>query len=88
MPRVLNKYKDTIPDDAIWVMRPSKWSNPFVVGKDGNREEVVTYYAHWILEQPHLMASLHEIRGRDLVCCCAPLLCHADILLEIANEEF
>lgn len=85
MPRVLNHYRDPIPEGAVWVMRPSKWGNPFKVGRDGDREDVVTLYAHWLVEQPRLMAALHELRGRDLVCCCAPKLCHADVLLELAN---
>jgi hypothetical protein len=35
-----------------------------------------------------LVASLDELRGRDLACWC-PLdePCHADVLLEIANAE-
>lgn len=85
MPRVLNHYRDPIPAGAVRVMRPSKWGNPFKVGRDGDRDDVVTLYAHWLVEQPHLMAALHELRGRDLVCCCAPKLCHGDVLLELAN---
>ena len=28
-----------------------------------------------------------ELKGKDLVCWCAPKSCHADILLEIANAR-
>lgn len=28
-----------------------------------------------------------ELKGKDLVCWCAPKLCHGDVLLEIANVE-
>ena len=28
----------------------------------------------------------HELKGKDLVCWCAPQPCHADVLLEIANS--
>ncbi|HVX57391.1 MAG TPA: DUF4326 domain-containing protein [Candidatus Saccharimonadales bacterium] len=47
---------------------------------------VVDAYAWWIIEQPPLMLSLDELRGRDLVCWC-PLdqPCHADVLLELAH---
>jgi hypothetical protein len=31
------------------------------------------------------MAALPELRGKDLVCWCAPDACHADVLLELAN---
>lgn len=37
MPKVLNKHKDKIPPNAVYVGRPSQWGNPFVRGKDGDR---------------------------------------------------
>ena len=38
-PRVLNKYKhaDIITKDDVYIGRPSKFGNPYVVGKDGTR---------------------------------------------------
>lgn len=86
-PRVLNKRTDEIPPDAIYVGRPSKWGNPFVLSTNIPRHIAVHEYHKWILKQPELMNSLHELRGKDLVCWCAPLPCHADVLLELANEE-
>jgi hypothetical protein len=31
------------------------------------------------------LRALDELRGRDLVCFCAPLPCHGDLLLRLAN---
>lgn len=31
--------------------------------------------------------ALSELKGKNLICWCAPLECHADILLRLANEE-
>lgn len=85
--KVLNKYKDMIPSDAIYIGRPSKWGNPFEIGKDGNRETVVKKYKEWILKNPKLIDDAkRELKGHDLVCFCAPKLCHGNILLEIINE--
>lgn len=52
------------------------------------RQFAVDAYAFWLPEMPHLMCSLDELRGRDL-CCYCPLdqPCHADVLLELANQE-
>ncbi len=69
-----------------YVARPSKWGNRFVIGKDGTREEVIEKYMDWFCEQDHLIAALDELRGKDLVCWCAPLRCHADFLLELASS--
>jgi hypothetical protein len=33
------------------------------------------------------MAALHELRGKELVCWCAPERCHAEVLIELANAE-
>lgn len=52
-----------------------------------SRQDVIDFYQHWITQEGHgLLMDLSELRGKDLVCWCAPLPCHADILLRIANE--
>lgn len=87
-PKVLNKYKDTIPKDAVYIGRPTIWGNPFVIGIDGTREEVIAKYEERIKEQPPLKGHIkHVLKGKDLVCFCAPLPCHGDILLKIANAK-
>lgn len=73
---------------GIFIGRPSKFGNPFVIGKHGTREEVIRSFEVWLRAKPELMAAVKkELRGVDLVCFCAPLPCHGDILLKIANES-
>jgi hypothetical protein len=72
-------------DGRVYIGRPSKWGNPFVIGRDGTRNEVIAKYRAWIVSQPELMNALDELRGHDLVCWCAPLACHGDVLVELAN---
>lgn len=86
-PRVLNKRRDGVPSGAVYVGRPSKWGNPFAIGRDGNRDEVIAKYRDRLLARPDLLAQLSELRGRDLVCWCAPAHCHADVLIELANAD-
>lgn len=71
----------------VYIGRPSKWGNPFVIGRDGSRAEVIAKYRAWIVVQPTLMNALDELRSRDLVCWCAPLACHGDVLVELANRR-
>ena len=61
--------------------------NPFVIGRDGSRADVIAKYRAWIVAQPDLMGALEELRGRDLVCWCAPLACHGDVLADLANRR-
>ena len=70
----------------VYIGRPSKWGNPFAIGKDGTRDEVIAKYEAWIREQPALMASLPELRGKVLGCWCAPQACHGDVLARLAEE--
>lgn len=70
----------------IYIGRNSKWGNPFIIGKDGNREEVVQKYFEWIITQKHLMNALPELSGKILGCFCAPLLCHGHILAILSDQ--
>lgn len=69
----------------IYIGRPSKWGNPFEIGKDGSREDVIQKYQDWILTQDHLLLSVPELKDKVLGCWCAPEACHGDILLKLLN---
>ena len=87
MPKVYNKHDNNVPEDAIYVGRPTEWGNPFVIGRDGTREEVVEKfeaYAHQVLKQKSNWLDL--LKGKDLACWCVPEACHANILLRLANN--
>ncbi|MFN3192684.1 MAG: DUF4326 domain-containing protein [Aureliella sp.] len=71
----------------VLIDRRTKWGNPFVIGKDGDRETVIARYADWIKTQPNLLADLHELRGKRLGCHCKPAACHGDALAKLASES-
>lgn len=66
-------------------LKGSKWANPFKIGIDGDRWEVITKHRTWVQQQPKLMAALPELRGKILVCWCRPDGCHCDVLAELAD---
>ncbi len=71
----------------VYIGRPSAWGNPFVMGRDGSRSEVIAKYDAWLETQPELKARAKaELRGKVLACWCKPLACHGDTLVRIANE--
>ena len=70
----------------VYIGRPSKWGNPFAIGKDGTREQVIAKYRQWLIKQTVLMAALPELTGKTLGCWCAPQACHGDVLVELANK--
>lgn len=68
-------------------MKASPWANPFKIGKDGTRKEVMAKHREWLKEQPELLARLPELKGKILGCWCAPEECHGDLLSELANRN-
>ncbi len=70
-----------------YIGRPTDFGNPFVIGQNGTRAQVVKMYRDWLLKQPKLLERVKaELKGQVLGCWCAPEACHGDVLAEIANE--
>ncbi len=84
MPRVFNRNRETYPAGAIYIGRGSLWGNPFVIGKDGDRDAVIDRYEAEAL--PGL--DLADLRGRDLVCFCHPLRCHGHSILREIERRY
>lgn len=70
----------------VYIGRPSKWGNPFEIGIDGTREEVIEKFRTWVQKQPQLLKDLAELQGRVLGCWCAPKACHGHVLAELADQ--
>ena len=87
MAELFNQYhRHNVPTDAVNIMRPGKWGNPFSVGNDGTRDEVVDKHWALLMEDSKLRQQVRaELKGKDLVCCCWPRRCHGDNLLKVAN---
>lgn len=71
----------------IAIDRRSKWGNPFYIGRDGDREEVIKKYKRYILNKAELIAALPELAGKRLGCYCKPLACHGDVLIELIEMK-
>ena len=79
---VVNKRDDFYDVD---ITRPGQWGNPFFIGRDGTREEVIEKYREWIMTQPQLLTQLPMLKGKRLGCYCAPMPCHGNVLKEITD---
>jgi len=71
----------------IYIGRPSIWGNPFAIGVDGSREDVVDKYEKYILSNEKLLARIGELKGKVLACWCKPQACHGDVLARLAEES-
>ncbi len=81
----------------IYIGRPSILGNPFKIGPDGTRLDVVEKYKDWLLThikmRDRIYNKLKEISemtkaGKHvyLGCWCAPLPCHGDVIKEIIEQ--
>lgn len=75
----------------VYIGRPGPFGNPFVVGRDGTRDEVIEKHRRWFHERivlDHEFRSLVEtLRGKRLGCYCKPRPCHGDVIAEWLNES-
>ena len=77
----------------VYIGRPSQWGNPFVIGPDGDREQVIALFEEWMRVSSdagarRIRRDIHLLHGRVLGCFCAPLACHGDVLAKWAKVKF
>lgn len=67
------------------------FGNPFSIGVDGNREEVITKYKEYFYKRieidPEFKKKVMELKGKTLGCFCKPLSCHGDIIVEYLKNN-
>ena len=70
----------------VYIGRPSIFGNPFKIGRDGSREEVVEQYNEYFHERiesdPEFRKRVLALKGKRLGCYCKPLSCHGHIIVE------
>ena len=76
--------------DEVYIGRPSIYGNPYVIGRDGTRAQVIERFEHIttiaFMVSPARRAEIRALRGKTLVCYCKPAACHGDILAALADR--
>lgn len=74
--------------DLVYIGRPTKWGNPFKIGRDGDRQECLDKYYEYIKNsRQDLIDALPELKGKALACWCKPKACHGDILVKLIEDD-
>lgn len=93
MPKVLNEHLDEITKDAVYIGRPTIFGNPYThlahsapnVTVVDSREEAIdrftTYFFERLASDEEFKERVDELKDKDLICFCAPLACHGDVIL-------
>ncbi|MBW2675593.1 MAG: DUF4326 domain-containing protein [Deltaproteobacteria bacterium] len=73
----------------VCIMRPSIFRNPYEIGRDGERADVIvkfrSYFYNRTHSDPKFWAALQELKGKRLGCCCKPKDCHGDVIAAWLN---
>lgn len=61
-----------------------------------NRQEAIKAYAQWLQGETYqdveptrrqwILDNLQVLKGKNLICWCAPLACHAEVLMAMVNQ--
>jgi len=74
-----------------YIGRPSIFGNPYTIGPDGTREEVIDkfkkYFYNKIETDKHFKNQVLELKGHRLGCYCYPKACHGDVIIEWLENE-
>ena len=97
MTDVVNKRVD---DFDVSISRDSKYGNPFRVGPDGSRKDVIKKHRRWLMRwilhkeevtigrwnNKWVVEHLKDLDDQILGCFCKPLACHGDTLVEFIGR--
>ena len=82
--KVVNKYKESF---THYVGRGSIFGNPFVIGRDEDRQAVISKYRKYAKGNKELIAAIVALPPDAILgCFCKPKPCHGDVIIDIWNE--
>lgn len=74
-------------DKCRFPKEDSIWANPFKLGKDGTRDEIIEKYRKYILDKiKNDKLDISVLKGKNLGCWCKPEGCHGDVLIHLINS--
>jgi hypothetical protein len=76
----------------VYIGRGTLWGNPYQMGKEGTRDEVIAKFAYdferRFLKLPEKFdENIEKLRGKTLGCHCKPAPCHGDIIANYLNSQ-
>ena len=89
--RVVSKRSPGDGRRGVYIGRPGRLGNPYRIGRDGDRAAVIRRFRDHLVRSVDAGApgfginALATLAGQALVCWCAPLACHGDVLAAAAE---
>ena len=93
------KNRHRYQGDGYYIGRPSPLGNPFEIGRDGGRDEVIERYQVWLLERlgysnpssqmfVELFDELCDKNVLILTCWCKPKRCHGEVIRDFLLQAW
>ncbi len=94
------RNKHTWKQEGYYIGRPSKFGNPFKIEGEQTREIAIQRFAYGFInaikkrnpptiqELQKLEAHLLEHQKLNLICYCAPLPCHGDLIKQVLLNKY
>lgn len=84
--------KDLGDSYDVYIGRGTLWGNPYQMGKEGTRDEVIAKFAYdferRFLKFPEQFdMNIEKLRGKTLGCHCKPAACHGDVIANYLNSQ-
>lgn len=96
--QIINIKTNLDEKNFVYAGRGSIFGNPFEIGRDGDRAEVIKKYGQWfqfLIKDERFVKELAKLKNRNLGCYCVPAPCHCqvikdyvDTLPEIVQDKF
>lgn len=86
---VVNKDRGDTYD--VYIGRGTVWGNPYQIGQDGDRDEVIRKFAYdfdrgFLKVHQNFEKHLSHIKGKVIACHCKPAACHGDVIAAYVNS--
>ena len=84
---------DKNDEHDVFIGRPSIYGNPFIIGKDGTRSQVIEKFEEYFTKLSNIKELLNDIEGKRIACWCKINdNCHGDVIVKLIKnrrkEEF
>jgi len=84
--------KDAGDSYDVYIGRGTLWGNPYQMGKEGTRDEVIAKFAYdferrFVKMPEKFDENIEKLRGKTLGCHCKPAACHGDVIANYLNSQ-
>lgn len=90
MPTTIVNVRVADPETYEYCGRPTIFGNPFRVGKDGTRIEVIAKYIDYFFDRIQrdrdFKKRVISLKGKRIGCWCSPELCHLHVIATYLDE--